>query len=426
MAALKGNCVIAQSGGPTAVINNSYCGVIQEAVKHADIKGIYGAHNGILGVLNEELFDLRKEKREAIEALRRTPSAASGTCRYKLKSLEADRADYDRILDVFKAHDIRYFFYVGGNDSMDTADKLGKLAADTGYELRIMGIPKTIDNDLACTDHCPGYGSVAKYLATTVMEAGRDTEAIYTADTCTVLETMGRNAGWIGAAAGLAHRTEQDAPHLVYVSEVPFDADQFVEDVKRVISKLGRCFVVASEGLADKDGNYVTAQAGQFSVDAFGHRQLGGVAEILKEIVETRVKVKCRYNKPGTSQRNAMHFASKTDADEAYMVGQAAVREAVAGKTGLMVTLVRGKGERYKCSTGLAKLVDIANGEKKLPRDFMNKAGNHITEKMRRYALPLIKGEVSIKVGKDGLPVYARLEKHFAKKKLGPWAGAKK
>ncbi len=419
MAKLKGNCLVAQSGGPTAVINASACGVIQEAMKHACIEGILGAKNGILGVLQEELFDLRQEDPETIEGLKFTPSAAIGSCRYKLKSLEENRADYERILEVFKAHNIRYFFYAGGNDSMDTADKVNKLAAEEGYELRVMGIPKTIDNDLAFTDHCPGYGSVAKFVATAAMEAGRDTEALYTSDTATVMETMGRNAGWIAASTGVAHRSPEDAPHLVYLPEVPFSVEKFVQDVKEVISRIGRCFIVAGEGLVDEKGKHITAQTGAFSKDAFGHAQLGGIAEMLKSVVEREVGVKCRYIKLTTVQRNAMHFASLTDRDEAYLAGAEAVRQAVAGTTGKMVTLVREAGPQYECTTGLAELIDVANGEKPLPREYINEAGNHITDAMREYVTPLIKGEVPIKVGADGLPVYARLSRHMLPKLTG-------
>ncbi|MEW6356298.1 MAG: 6-phosphofructokinase [Planctomycetota bacterium] len=424
MADLKGNCIVAQSGGPTTVINSSMCGVVQEAKKHKCIKGIFASLNGILGVLREEIFDLRKEKPSTIEALRCTPAAAAGSCRYKLKKLEENRQDYERIIEVFKAHDIRFFFYAGGNDSMDTADKLSQLANEGGYEMRAVGIPKTIDNDLAFTDHCPGYGSVAKFIATMAMEAGRDTEALYTSDTCTVLETMGRNAGWIAAAGGCAQRTPQDAPHLVYVPEVPFDMEKFVEDVKKVLHKLGCCFITASEGIQNKDGKYIAEIGGGFAKDSFGHQQLGGVAETLREIIENKVGVKCRSNKLGTCQRNAMHFASKTDSDEAYMVGAQAVKEAVKGTTGKMVTLVRKGNRPYRCTTGLADLSAVANGESKVPRAWINAEGNHITRKMREYIAPLMAGEVPIKVGKDGLPVFMRFDKKFLPKKCKVWEKA--
>ncbi|MHC4194005.1 MAG: 6-phosphofructokinase, partial [Planctomycetota bacterium] len=337
----KPSAIVAQSGGPTAVINSSACGVVQEAMKSGKIGRVIGAINGILGVLKEELFDISAEKSETVEALKRTPAAAIGSCRYKLKSLEDSKADFERILDVFKAHDIHYFFYAGGNDSMDTADKVNKLAAEAGYELVCMGVPKTVDNDLAYTDHCPGYPSVAKYVATCAMEAGRDTEALYTADTCSIMEVMGRNAGWIAAATGLAARCAEDAPHLVYMPEAAFSFDKFVSDVKEVYKELGRVFIVAGEGLKDDKGDYVTADSGAFSKDSFGHVQLGGVGDMLKAVVEKEVGIKARFNKSGTNQRSAMHFASLTDVNEAYMCGQMAVRYALEGENGKMVTLVR-------------------------------------------------------------------------------------
>ncbi len=415
---LKPNAIVAQSGGPTAVINSSACGIVQEAKKSGKIDKVIAAVNGILGVLKEELFDVSAEKPQTIEALKRTPAAAMGSCRYKLKSLTESKADFDRVLDVFKAHSIRYFFYAGGNDSMDTADKVNKLAADARYELTCIGIPKTVDNDLAFTDHCPGYPSVAKYVATCAMEAGRDTEALYTADTCTILEVMGRNAGWIAAATGLAARTPEDSPHLIYMPEAAFSFDNFVRDVQDVLRAFGRVFIVAGEGLKDDKGQYVTADSGAFSKDSFGHVQLGGVAEMLKAVIEKEVKIKARFNKPGTNQRSAMHFASLTDVNEAYMCGQMAVRYALDGVNGKMVTLVREKGPKYKCTTGLAELKDVANGEKKVPREFINDKGNHITDAMRDYVRPLVQGEAPITIEKDGLPVFMRFEHKLLEKKL--------
>ncbi|MCD6392176.1 MAG: 6-phosphofructokinase [Planctomycetes bacterium] len=416
----KANAIVAQSGGPTAAINSSACGVIQTAIKSDKIGRVIGATNGILGVLKEYLFDISAEKPETIEALKRTPAAAVGSCRYKLKSLDESRADYERIVEVFKAHDIHYFFYCGGNDSMDTADKVNKLAADTGYELICMGVPKTIDNDLACTDHCPGYGSVAKYVATCAMSAGKDTEALYTTDTCTILEVMGRNAGWIAAATGLARRVPEDSPHLIYMPEVAFSFEKLVADVKEVYAEFGRVFIVAGEGLKDADGNYVTADSGAFGKDSFGHAQLGGVAEMLKAVIEKEVGIKARFNKLGTNQRCAMHFASLTDVNEAYMCGKAAVENALSGANGKMVTLVREDGAAYKCTTGLAELSDVANGEKKVPAEYINDAGNGVTAAMLDYVRPIVQGEAPITVGDDGLPVFMRFErKPLAKKLVG-------
>ena len=415
------NAIVAQSGGPTTVINSSACGVIQQTQKSGKIGKIFGATNGILGVLKEELFDITCEKLETIEAMKQTPAAAIGSCRYKLKSLEESKADYERILDVFKAHDIHYFFYIGGNDSMDTADKVNKLAAETGYELVCIGVPKTIDNDLACTDHCPGYGSVAKYVATCAMEAGKDTEALYTTDTCTILEVMGRNAGWIAAATGLASRSPQDAPHLIYMPEVQFTFDKLITDVKEVLRQFNRVFIVAGEGLKDKDGNYVTADSGDFNKDSFGHVQLGGVAEMLKAVIEKEIGIKARFNKLGTNQRSAMHFASLTDVNEAYLCGQMAVTAALQGENGKMVTLIREDSSEYKCTTGLASLSDVANGEKKVPRNYINEKGNHITEAMKDYVRPLVKGQAPVAIGADGLPTYMRFQRKHVEKKLAQY-----
>ena len=421
----KPNAILAQSGGPTAVINSSACGVIQEAKKSGKIGAVYGAINGIIGVLKEDLFDLSAEKGKIIEALKQTPAAAMGSCRYKLKSLEQSKADFQRVIDVFKAHNIHYFFYAGGNDSMDTADKLSKMAAELKYDLIVMGVPKTIDNDLAITDHCPGFGSVAKYVATTVMEAGKDTDALYSSDTATVVETMGRNAGWIAAAAGCAARSPEDAPHLVYMPEAPLSLRKFEADVRGVLERLGRCVIAVSEGVKDEKGNHISEVGGAFAKDAFGHAQLGGAGDALASFVENTIKVKCRRARPGTAQREAMHFASLTDVNEAYMVGQKAVQHAVAGTSGFMVTLVRESTKPYRCTTGMAKLSDIANGEKLVPREWINAEGNHITQALRDYITPLMHGEAPVEIGPDGLPVYMRFQRNFLDKKCGPWQSQK-
>jgi len=268
---LKGNAIIAQSGGPTAVINSTLCGIIQEAAKHREIEIVYAAHNGILGVLNEELIDISKEDDKQIEALKWTPSAGFGSCRYKLKDIAKNKADYMRIIDIFKAHNIRYFFYNGGNDSMDTASKIKKCAEDINYDIKIIGCAKTVDNDLAYTDHCPGFGSVAKYIAASTMEAGRDNEALYTTDTITIIETMGRNAGWIAGAAALAKRFNGDAPHLIYLPEVALNVDTFCADVKKILDKHQRAVIVVSEGIKDEKGKYISESAGDFAKDSFVH-----------------------------------------------------------------------------------------------------------------------------------------------------------
>jgi 6-phosphofructokinase len=411
VSAIRGNSIVAQSGGPTAVINASACGVIQEAMKHREITGVYAAHNGILGVLNGEIFDLRREKAETISGLMSSPSAALGSCRYKVKG----DADFRKILDVFKRHDIRFFFYIGGNDSMDTADKVDRLAKAEGYDFRAVGVPKTIDNDLAFTDHCPGYGSVIKYLATMVMEAGRDTEALYTADTCNVIEAMGRNAGWIAAGTALARRSEEDAPHIILLPEVPFDKTAFLSKVSFYLKRLGRCVVVVSEGTKTADGSYIAEQKGEFAKDSFGHTQLGGAAGYIKELIERESKVKARFAFPSTIQRNGIHFASRTDSQEAYLVGQTAVRLAIKGVSGKMVTLERAPGRAYRCATGTADLSAVANGEKLFPREWVTPDGFFVTDEFIRYARPLVQGEVKPDVP-DGLPRFIRFEKHFLSK----------
>jgi len=409
---MKGRAVVAQSGGPTAVINASAAGVIQTALACPEtFTGVYGADNGILGVLTEELYDLGREDPREIDRLSRSPSALLGSCRHKLKSLDDDRADYERILEVFRAHDVRTFFYIGGNDSMDTAAKLGRLADTIDYELICVGVPKTIDNDLACTDHCPGYGSVAKFNATAVMEAGLDTLALYTHDTCTVHEVMGRNAGWIAAATALARRNDDDAPHLVLLPERAFDEAAFVDAVRRCLDKHKRCFVACGEGVRNADGSYLGEAGGQFAKDSFGHTQLGGAANAVRWIIEQKVGVKARTNRAGTAQRVARHFASATDSAEAFLVGQTAVETAVAGTHGKMVTLERTSDEPYACTTGLADLEDVANGEKPVPDAFISEDGFGVTEAFRRYASPLVRGQAEVEIGDDGLPVYARLRK---------------
>jgi len=416
MAELVGNCLVAQSGGPTAVINASVAGVVAEALNHNCIEEIYGGLNGVLGIINEEFVDLAAESQQQIRALRHTPGAALGTCRYKLKKQQ----DFDRVLEVFKTHNIRYFFYCGGNDSQDTADKISKLAQAQNYELRVIGIPKTIDNDLPVTDHCPGYGSVVKYICTTVRELACDNEAMGQGDLVSILEVMGRNAGWIAAGSALAKRRDHphDPPHLIYLPETPFSAEKFVEDVRRLLKREKYCFVVVGEGLVDKDGNYVATDSG--GTDAFGHAQLGGAGEYLKGLVEQQVGVKARTAKLGIAQRAAAHCSSKTDNDEAYLAGQAAVKAAIAGETDKMVVLVRGDTEHYTCETGLAPLSEIANGVKKLPREWINEDNVSMNFQFFRYALPLIQGEVPVPYD-NGLPAFARLEKHRIEKILPPY-----
>jgi 6-phosphofructokinase len=413
---LIGNCLVAQSGGPTAVINASVAGVISEALNQECIEEIYGGMNGVLGILKEDLIDLAEESQQNIRGLRYTPASALGTCRFKLKRDQ----EYERILEVFEAHNIRYFFYCGGNDSQDTADKISKLAQSKGYTLRVIGVPKTIDNDLVTTDHCPGYGSVVKYLCSVVKESALDHEAMGQHDLVSIIEVMGRNAGWIAAGTTLAKSKENpnDAPHLIYLPELPFSPDKFVEDVQNVLKKNRYCMVVVGEGLVDKDGNYVANSAsGQ---DAFGHQQLGGVGDYLANFIEQNLAVKARSCKLGIGQRAAAHCSSQTDNDEAFMAGQAAVKAAMEGETDKMVILVRGEGETYSCETGLAPLSEIANGVKEIPADWISEDGVSMTAKFIKYAQPLIIGEVDVPF-ENGVPAYVRLSKRRVRKVLDPF-----
>lgn len=395
-----------QSGGPTAVVNASVAGIIAEALNHDCVEEVYGALNGVLGLLQEDLIDLASESQQQIRALKHTPGAALGSCRYKLKK----QADFDRVLEVFKAHNIRYFFYIGGNDSQDTATKISAHAQAQGYELRVIGVPKTVDNDLPATDHCPGFGSTAKFIATTVRELALDNEAMGQGDLVSIVEVMGRSAGWIAASAALAKRRDQphDPPHLIYLPEIPFSQDKCLEDIRRVLKREKFCQIVVSEGLTDSDGNYVSADP---ALDAFGHAQLGGAGEFIKSLVEANLPgVKARLSVPGLMQRSAAHSASKVDADEAYLVGQAAVKAAINGETDKLVTLVRGDNDIYSCETGLAPLADVANNVKKLPREWINEDGVSMNFQFVRYAQPLIQGEVAVPHD-NGVPTFARLDK---------------
>ena len=414
---LIGNCLVAQSGGPTAVINASVAGVISEALNQECIEEIYGGMNGVLGILKEDLIDLAEESQQNIRGLRYTPASALGTCRFKLKRDQ----EYERILEVFEAHNIRYFFYCGGNDSQDTADKISKLAQSKGYALRVIGVPKTIDNDLVTTDHCPGYGSVVKYLCSVVKESALDHEAMGQHDLVSIIEVMGRNAGWIAAGTTLAKSKENpnDAPHLIYLPELSFSKDKFIEDVQNVLKKNKYCMVVVGEGLVDKDGNYVANSAsGQ---DAFGHQQLGGVGDFLANYVEQNLAVKARSCKLGIGQRAAAHCSSQTDNDEAFMAGQAAVKAAMDGETDKMVILVRGEGEAYSCETGLAPLSEIANGVKEIPEDWISEDGVSMTAKFIKYAQPLVMAEVQVPF-ENGVPAYVRLSKRRVRKVLDPFS----
>jgi 6-phosphofructokinase 1 len=405
----------AQSGGVTAVINATAAAVIEACRRHKITA--YAARNGILGALREDLIDTTKESRAAIAALKHTPGGAFGSCRVKLKSLEDDRARYERLIEVFRAHGIRWFLYNGGNDSADTALKLSKLGKAMGYDLRCIGVPKTVDNDLAVTDCCPGFGSVAKYTAVSLRECALDVMSMM--DTSTkvfVMEVMGRHAGWIAASAGLAGETRDDAPHVILFPELVFEPDAFLRRVRETVERVGCCVVAASEGIRYPDGKFVAdAHAG---TDAFGHTQLGGVAPALAGLIRAKLELKTHWALPDYLQRSARHIASKTDLEQAIAVGKTAVELALAGKNAVMPVIRRTSDSPYRWKIETAKLDQIANREKKLPKSFIAKDGFHITAAARRYLSPLIRGEAPPPYGKDGLPEYVALKNAAVKQKL--------
>lgn len=419
MAELVGNLLVAQSGGPTAVINASVAGVVQEAGRHEFIEEIYGGLNGILGILNEELIDLNDEKAKTIEGLKYTPAAALGTCRYKIdfnKKPEQAAKDMDRLFEVFQAHNIRYFFYIGGNDSQDTAHKIHLEAIKRGYEMRVMGVPKTIDNDLPHTDHCPGFGSVVKYNAATVMEIALDVGAMATDDgACCLVEVMGRGAGWIAAGTVAAKRSPMDAPHLILLPEIPLNEDLFLAKVKETIDQLKYCVVVVGEGVKNLKGEEIAADKSQ--LDSFGHPVLSGAADNLGKLLTKKLGLKTRTVKLGYAQRAAGHFASGVDIQEAAACGAAAVRAAAEGQSGFMVKLVRSSSEPYRWNTDLQPLADIANVEHLIPRDWLSEDGFMPNEKFVEYVKPLIDGAVKVPT-EGGLPKYITLEKSPVEKKL--------
>ena len=412
----KKNAFYAQSGGVTAVINASACGVIETARQHkAKIGKVYAGNNGIIGALREELIDTSKESAKTIAALRHTPSGAFGSCRYKLKSFEESHAEYQRLIEVFKAHNIGYFFYNGGGDSADTCLKVSQISAHLGYPIQAIHIPKTVDNDLPLTDNCPGFGSVAKYIAVSTKEASLDVASMCDSSTKVfILEVMGRHAGWIAGASGLAAQQESDAPHVILFPEIAFNKDKFLRKVKASVKKFGYCTIVASEGARYKDGQFL-ADSGQ--VDAFGHTQLGGVAPTLANMVKEELGYKYHWAVADYLQRSARHIASATDVEQAYAVGKSAVEFALAGKTSVMPAILRGKGKRYSWSIQEVPLVKVANVEKMMPRDFITRDGFGITEKARSYFQPLIQGE-DYPPYKNGIPEYARLKNVLIKKKL--------
>ena len=410
----QGKLLYAQSGGVTAVINATACAVIETA-RARGVK-VLAARNGIIGALREELIDTSLESRRDIAALRHTPGGAFGSCRYKLKSLQHNRAQYERLIAVFRAHGIRWFLYNGGNDSADTALKISQIGTELGYPVCVIGVPKTVDNDLAVTDCCPGFGSVAKYTAVSVAEASLDVESMCESSTKVfILEVMGRHAGWIAAAAGLAARKAGDPPHLILFPEVPFDEAGFLQRVSASVERVGYCTVVASEGLKDASGLFL-AEAG--TTDAFGHSQLGGVAPFLASLVKARLGYKYHWALPDYLQRSARHLASKTDADQAWAVGKAAVEYALAGRNAVMPVIVRTSDTPYRWKIEAAPLEKVANHEKKLPKGFIRRDGYGITAAARRYLEPLIRGEDPPKYARDGLPGYVRLRNRLVRRKL--------
>lgn len=410
------NAFYAQSGGVTAVINASACGVIETARQYKNkINKVYAGRNGIIGALTEDLIDTSKESAKAISALRYTPAGAFGSCRYKLKSLAENKAEYNRLIEVFAAHNIGYFFYNGGGDSQDTAHKVSQLSAELNYPLTCIGIPKTVDNDLELTDNCPGFGSVAKYVSVSIREAGFDVASMAATSTKVfILEVMGRHTGWIAAAGGLAAEHEGSAPHIILFPEIPFAKEKFLQRVKTCVKQFGYCAVVVSEGLRNEEGKFLS-DAGL--TDAFGHAQLGGVAPVIANLVKTELNLKYHWAVADYLQRAARHIASKTDVEQAYAVGKAAVEAAVAGKNAVMPIIVRKPGKTYRWTISTASLADVANKEKFLPKNYITADGFHITPACRNYLSPLIQGE-DYPPYKNGLPDYITLKNCAIPKKL--------
>ena len=410
------NAFYAQSGGVTAVINATACGLLEEARKHKDLIGkVYAGRDGIIGALTEDLIDTSKESASAIARLKHTPGGAFGSCRYKLKSPGESGAEYERLIAVFRAHDIGTFFYNGGNDSMDTAHKIAQFCSAAGYPLACIGIPKTVDNDLAGTDNSPGFGSVAKYVATSMREAGMDVASMARTSTKVfVLEVMGRHAGWITAACGLAAERDGDAPQVLLFPEVTFDAEKFLAKVKVTVQQYGYCAIAVSEGLRNAEGKFLSETG---LTDAFGHAQLGGVAPLIARLVQERLGYKYHWAVADYLQRAARHFASATDVEQSYRLGQAAVKLALSGQSGVMAAIIRSSNQPYRWHIKPVPLADVANLEKKIPREFISADGFHITGACREYLQPLIFGEDPPPC-RNGLPDYVRLKNAAVPKKL--------
>lgn len=412
----KCNALYAQSGGVTAVINASACGVIETARKNSNKIGkVFAARHGIIGALTEDLIDTSFESDVDIAALRHTPAGAFGSCRHKLGTIEKHRKQYERLVEVFTAHNIRYFFYNGGGDSQDTAHKVSLISKEWGYPITCIGIPKTVDNDLPFTDNSPGFGSVAKYVAVSIREAGMDVASMaFTSTKVFILEVMGRHAGWIAAAGGLAAEKESDSPHIILFPEIPLNIEAFLKKVENCVKKYEHCSIVVSEGVKNPDGAFVSEQG---LVDAFGHKQLGGVAPVIAKLIKENLKYKYHWAVADYLQRSARHVASKTDVEQAYAVGKAAVEFALAGKNAVMPIIVREKGGIYRWTVGEAPLEKIANVEVKMPREYITEDGFHITNACRKYLSPLIQGE-DYPPYKNGLPAYVKLKNLPVEKKL--------
>ena len=408
---LIGSCIFGQSGGPTSVINASAYGVIKTALEAEEITKVYGASHGIVGVLNDELFVMDEEDPDELRYLLHTPSSELGSCRYKMKDPEVDDTDYKRILEIFKKYNVRYFFYNGGNDSMDTCNKISRYMKSVGYECRVMGVPKTIDNDLFGTDHCPGFASAAKYIATSCMEINQDAR-VYDNKMVVIVEIMGRHAGWLAASAALA-TAYGSGPDLIYLPECDFDMDRFLADVDALYKKNGKVFVAVSEGIHYADGSFVS-EAKTSATDGFGHAQLGGLAAMLAEVVKNHTGAKVRGIELSLLQRCGAHLASATDVEEACTAGQVAVEKAIAGETGYMVAFERQMVDgKYSCAYRLLPLESVANYEKKVPMEWINEEHNGLKDEFISYVLPLIQGEANVPK-EDSLPRYAKLKKVLA------------
>lgn len=412
----KPNALYAQSGGVTSVINASACGLIEAARAHTDKIGkVFAARNGIIGALTEDLIDTSFESDADIAALKHTPAGAFGSCRHKLKSIEKDRAQYERLIEVFSAHNIKYFFYNGGGDSQDTAHKVSQISQTMGYPITCIGIPKTVDNDLPFTDNSPGFGSVAKYVAVSIREAGMDVASMaLTSTKVFILEVMGRHAGWIAAAGGLASEKTGDDPHIILFPEIPFSPEQFLKRVEHCVKQFGHCSIVVSEGVRNQDGTFI-ADAGL--VDAFGHKQLGGVAPVIARLIKDNLGYKYHWALADYLQRAARHIASKTDVEQAYALGKAALELALAKKNAIMPIIVRDSHHPYRWSIGEAPLEKVANVEVHMPRDYITEDGFGITDACRTYLSPLIQGE-DYPPYHNGLPVYVKLKNVAVAKKL--------